>query len=282
MSQNGHPQNPPRSVLNQHPPRQAAANGQESASVQDSWGADALKQEIARLAAGNRELRASVGLPRGGAEAADPTELERLRGENAELRARVEELEHALLDRPQSEEDWGERQREYEALLEEKSEVIRGLHQKLQELREAASAAPRGGPADAGQSQQLANLKRQLEEERAQLEEDAQALETQMRQMEMSMSRERAELARQRTELQRLHNDLRHEMEQAARDAALRERLQPLQRRQQEVASPRRVPTLVEINLPAPAEAPRPETPGGGNKKPGSGLLRRLFGSKSE
>ncbi len=271
MSQNGHPRDPQRSA---HAPPPASA-AQDLAD-------DALREEMERLAAGNRELRASVGLQRGGAEAGDPAELERVRGENAALRARVEELEMALLQRPESEEEWVERQREYEAMLEEKSEVIRNLHQKVQELREAAGGSPRGGPANPGESQELAALRRQLEEQRAQLEDDEQALETQMRQMEMSMSRERAELARQRTELTRLHNDLRHEMELAARDAGLRERLQPLQRRQEQVSTPRRVPTLVEINVPAPQEQPKPEPPGGGPKKPGSGLLKRLFGSKQE
>ena len=207
-----------------------------------------------------------------------------LRGENADLRQRLEALEQVLVERPDNEEDWTERQREYEALLEEKSEVIRNLHQKIQELREAAVSAPsgpaRGGAADPAAAQELVAMKRELEEARAQLEEDEQALEQQMRQMEMAMSRERAELARQRTELTRLHNDLRHEMEQAARDAALKERLQPLQRRQQEVTT-RRVPSLVEINIPAP-EPPKPENPAPNPKRPASGLFRRMFGQKRE
>jgi len=53
--------------------------------------------------------------------------------------------------------------------------------------------------------------------------------------MEVQMSRERAELARQRSELQRLQSEIRHELDLAARDAALRERLAPLQRRHQEM-----------------------------------------------
>ena len=61
-----------------------------------------------------------------------------LRGENAELRARLEELEQALQTPESSEETWAERQKEYEALLEEKSEVIRSLHMKIQELQEVA------------------------------------------------------------------------------------------------------------------------------------------------
>ena len=53
--------------------------------------------------------------------------------------------------------------------------------------------------------------------------------------MEIQMSRERAELARQRNELQRLHHEIRHELEVAARETTLRDRLQPFQRRHQEL-----------------------------------------------
>src|SRR5437762_14014424 len=70
------------------------------------------------------------------------TELELLRGENAALQAKADDLEQLLaLASQEGEERWGERQREYESLLEEKSEVIRALHQKLAELRERATGA---------------------------------------------------------------------------------------------------------------------------------------------
>jgi hypothetical protein len=268
--------------MNKNAPRQTVVTDDHDDSTAKSWGVNALRQEMERLAEGNRELRAAVGMDRRG-DAADADEVERLRGENAELRQRVEELEHALLEQ-RPEDDWTERQREYEALLEEKSEVIRTLHQKIQELREAAVSAPGaggGGAADPADHQDVAALKRALEQARAQLEEDEAALEQQMRQMEMAMSRERAELARQRIELQRLHNDLRHEMEQAARDAELKERLQPLQRRQGEITT-RRVPSLVEINVPAPEKPksdPGPATP---KKQANSGIFRRIFGQKEE
>ena len=284
MSKPGPHRDPQRPAMNNNSPRQTVVTDDQDESLAKSWGVEALRQEMARLAEGNRELRAAVGADRHNGAPADSDEVERLRGENAELRQRVEELEQALLEKPEGEDDWTERQREYEALLEEKSEVIRNLHQKNQELREAAASAPgagRGGPVDPAQHQDLAALKRELAEARAQLEEDEGALEQQMRQMEMAMSRERAELARQRTELQRLHNDLRHEMEQAARDAELKERLQPLQRRQAEVTT-RRVPSLVEINVPTP-EAPKADhPPGGAKKQANSGIFRRIFGQKEE
>src|SRR5262249_34203022 len=144
-------------------------NGGNASSAVRQWGDDAVRQEMERLAAGNRELRAAVGNGRHHGEPGDADELQRLRGEDADLRQRVEELEQALLERPENEQDWAERQSEYEALLEEKSEVIRNLHQKIQELREAAVSAPggRGGAGDPGTTQELLAMKRELEEARA-------------------------------------------------------------------------------------------------------------------
>jgi hypothetical protein len=58
---------------------------------------------------------------------------------------------------------------------------------------------------------------------------------SQVREMEIQMSRERADLARQRNELQRFHNELKQQLEIASRDAALRERLAPLYRLQEDL-----------------------------------------------
>jgi hypothetical protein len=253
----------------------------EAASVLEPWHDDEVRQEMERLTAENQHLLAQAHASGQDHAEGDSAELEQLRRENAELRRRVDALETALLERPESEEDWVERQKEYEALLEEKSEVIRGLHQKIQELREAsaasaasfapaASAEPREQPIDPAAHEDFLLMKRRLEEDRAQLEQDEEALEAQMRQMEMAMAKERAEMARQRSELQRLHNELRHEMELASRDAALRERLMPLQRRQQEVAGRKGGAPEAGAN-PPPEPAP---------KKNSSGIFRRLFGSK--
>jgi hypothetical protein len=64
-------------------------------------------------------------------------ELELLRRENLDLRRSSAELQEMVEELRQLEESWGRQQREYEGLLEEKSEVIRTLHQKLQEMQEA-------------------------------------------------------------------------------------------------------------------------------------------------
>jgi hypothetical protein len=210
----------------------------------------------------------------------EPPDLERLVAENAELRQRVEELEQLLTSASANwdEDGFAERQREYESLLEEKSEVIRALHQKIQELQEApgGNAAP---SAAAAPPQDLMQLKEQLEDERRQLQEDEEAMMKQMQQMELAMSRERADLARQRAEVQRLHADLNHELEQAARDPGLRERLMALQRRQQDIASRKPGASAPPAPAAAPEKAPTPPAQEAPTPTKSSGsLLRRFFG----
>jgi chromosome segregation ATPase len=227
---------------------------------------DALGEELTRLASINAEL---VGRLRGASPAvyarpAHPVdsadEVAGLRRENAELRARVEVLEQLLV--AQADEDsWAERQREYEALLDEKSEVIRGLHLKLQELQEGPRRAP---DEPIPREEQLLQMKHELEGQRRQLEEDEESLMAQMRQMELALSKDRAELARQRQEVQRLQTDLNREIEQADKNPELRERLHSLRRVHE--------PTKRE---PASPQADAKAADGAKS----SGLFRRLFGN---
>jgi septal ring factor EnvC (AmiA/AmiB activator) len=105
-----------------------------------------------------------------------------------------------------------------------KSDVIRGLHQKMQEMQ-ASSAGDNYAKAQELQRQQA-----ELEEGRRQLDEDKQDLMTQMRTMEMELSRDRADIARQRSELQRLETELNREIDVATRDPVLHERLADLRR----------------------------------------------------
>ncbi|HMF18364.1 MAG TPA: hypothetical protein VKE98_14235, partial [Gemmataceae bacterium] len=106
-------------------------------------------------------------------------------------------------------------------------------------------------------------IRRELEEDRRRIQEDEEALMVQMRQMEMAMSRERVELARQRSELQRLQTDLNREIEMAARDGSLRDRLQSFRK------SIDQTPADVAASVATPTPSP---------KKQSSGLLRRIFG----
>ncbi len=244
---------------------------------------DRLHEEMQRLAAINRELLGKNGdsqesfqLP----EAGD--ELALLRTENAELRMRIDELEHALQEEVPGEAQWAERQKEYEALLEEKSEVIRALHLKVQDLQEGSRSPTQATAASADDANDVQRLKQLMEEQRRQLERDEESLMEQMRQMEMAMSKDRAELARQRNEVQRLHNEVNHEIELAARDPGLRERLIALQRLQGEIVGRKQQgggpqPPSKQPPAPAPVIAPVSVAPTLAGKK-SSGLLRRIFG----
>jgi chromosome segregation ATPase len=226
-------------------------------------------EEFERLSNASRELLASLRGPtlREDPAPADPEEAAFLRLENAELRARVEELEHALQGPEAGEDVWVERQREYEALLEEKSEVIRTLHQKIRDLQERAPARPAAPLAEAPDADEMRQLQLELEEQRRQLQEDEEAMTGQLRDMEMSLSKDRADLARQRQEVQRMQTELARELEQAGRDPGLRERLLALRRQNENVKAP-------TTPLPGvPTEAAMATA-----KKNSSGMFRRFFG----
>jgi len=182
----------------------------------------------------------------------DPEEIGQLQDEGDQLRNTLEELRQQLEQvGGDAQPGWGEREREYEDMLEQKSETIRELNARLQELSQedgdgGAKAAASAVPANVNQEElatlsdeierercQLEQERRRSEDDRRQLREDEDSMIRQMREMELQMARERAELARQRNELQRLHSEIRHELELAQRDAAVNERLRLLQRRSQ-------------------------------------------------
>ena len=231
-----------------------------------------LQDELGRLADEARKVRAELeGQLDATAATPGAEELTRLRKENQRQAERLTDLEKIAEEMGKEQAAWEKRQREFEGLLEEKSEVIRDLHRRLHEQPERAPAA--GTPRE----EELIALSEELERERRQLKDDEESLMQQMRQMEVQMSRERAELARQRNELQRLQNDVRHELELAARDATLRDRLAPLQRRHQELVNRNGGPRTQEAPQAVPASAPSAATAARGGAK-NSGLFRRLFG----
>ncbi len=219
-------------------------------------------------------------------------ELDRLRDENSQLRALCLELEQALQEA--SNREGGGNAGDYEAILEEKSETIRHLHQQVEELQAAlvdaenraaeavqqtdASRPQHDGPVP--REEELLTLSEELERERRQLQEDEQTLMDQMREMEVGMARERAELARQRNDLQRLQSEVRHELERLERSGALQHKIENLKSKLQDVTARRgaaRVdgpaPSRGAVPPPPAAPAPPPAAPPKGN-----GLMGRLFG----
>jgi hypothetical protein len=248
---------------------------------------------MSRLNEESRNLLANFGsgIHSEGPSGEEPQQLESLRAENAELHRTVAALEQLIdSDQGQAAKTWADKEKEYDSLLEEKSEVIRNLHLKIQEMQERApvKSAPLPNEEELQavcdelerERAQLELERREIQEERAQLQEDEESLMKQMRDMEMSMSRERAELARQRNDLQRLHNDIKHELELAARDASLRDRLVGLQRRHQDIttrkgANPVAAPSPPQAVPPPAAKSPPPKAP----VKKESSILSRLFGS---
>jgi chromosome segregation ATPase len=224
---------------------------------------DNLQAELAQLAAANAALLADfqTSAPRPATttrKVAPNTEpsVAALRSENAALKTRFAELERQLASAPPNGNE-ATRQRDLEAILEEKSEVIRTLHHKIEELQEKKSSS----------SGEIVQALGELDEERRRLLEEQEKFKEQMRESEMALAKERAELARLRAILERQQTNLQRELEGASRDPQLRERLQHLQRPGSNAELPHPV-------APAPTNTTTPPP----TKKTGSGLFRRLFG----
>jgi chromosome segregation ATPase len=233
-------------------------------SSREGLNLDSIKDELRRLSAANQELLESfsgreAAAPRGPNRSA-PTDADRLARENAELKRQIVDLEGQLANL--TPESWTEQQRNFEQLLDEKSEIIRTLNHKIQSLTESGNLGSHGY-----EQEKLQALAVELQARDEQLRADEEAMQMQVREMEMRMSKERAELARQKSQIDRLHADLERELEVANRDPNLRDRLRSLQRSGDNRPRPSTQPTLD----PAPSQegAPLGES---------RGVLRRMFG----
>lgn len=178
-------------------------------------------------------------------------EIQRLKGENKELRTLLDEMKHLLQEASDTEQQLTTKEKEFAAALEAKDAQINELNAHLGAIEEQIAkgelAPPPPAPKTRGEleewgddlekeSAKLAQERKRLEDDRRQLREDEEALERQMREMEVAMARERALLARQEIELKRLHAEIQHEAEILQRgDAGLREQMAKFQRRAQEV-----------------------------------------------
>lgn len=219
-------------------------------------------------------------------------DLEQVQSENNQLHQLCIELEQALQEATQNGGGEAEaRVKEYEALLEEKSQTICELHQQLQDARaqvaeleaqlangqEVTGQSEHQGQGPAPREEELLALSEELERERRQLQEDEQTLMDQMREMEVTMARERAEMARQRNDLQRLESEVRHEVERLERNGALQSKIETLKSKLQDATTRRGAAPATGQNAsprqPSVAQpTPLPQPKGGG------GFMGRLFG----
>lgn len=245
---------------------------------------DLLTKEEERLrqasSAGFSERESAAG------GAADAEFVQKLEAENNELRAIVGELQQELeAVSGKSAHDWTERQKEYESLLDEKTELIRQLHVRIQEMEEAAQQmdeqsrrppTPKEEELIAMSDElereraQLQQERRKLEEEKRQLREDTEVMNQEMRQMEVQMAKERADLARQRSEMGRISEEIKHELDRIERDRGLTDRLAQLRQRHVDSLKGRS-----GGQGPGPS-AGAPPPPADDPKKDSSGLLRRF------
>jgi len=178
-------------------------------------------------------------------------EIQRLRGENKELRSLLDEMKHLLQEASDAEQQFAAKEKEYLAELESKNGQIEELSAQLGTIEEQIAKGELAPPPPTPKTrseleewaddleQESAKLnqdRKRVDDDRRQLQEDEDALEKQMRDMEVSMARERAVLARQETELKRLSAEIQHELDLLQRgDATLREQMAKFQRRAQEV-----------------------------------------------
>lgn len=216
----------------------------------DFWGEETPSEDgVNGLAAQDQNLLRTLGIGAATRHAASPSpDADALLQENGELRGIIAELKGQLDDAgPKAEEAFRERHKEYEAMLDEKSQIIRELHVKIQELeaRPLVPATPKEEELLALSEElerercQFQQERRQLDEDRKQMEEDEQIMTQQMQEMEVQMARERADFARQRTELNRIQEEIRREVENVERNGLLNQRLGQLRQRSLDVGVPR-------------------------------------------
>jgi peptidoglycan hydrolase CwlO-like protein len=185
---------------------------------------------------------------------ASGSRMTHLQAENEELRAMIAELrQQASESANPSQGSWEEREREYETILEEKSEEIRLLYMQIQERERKAEeeAPPRSSRSAGSGDSELNNLaeeltadksrleeeREQLRAEREQLRQDEEDMERRMQEMELQTAKSRADLVKQRNELHRLYNEVRAELEQAKQNGAVSDRVETLEREAQALSS---------------------------------------------
>ncbi len=222
------------------------SNGTPHLSNLEFWGEEnPLASGAEELAAQDPELLKTLGISPAGAADAPASEADALLAENVELREIIADLKAQLEGTEQRiGAQFADRNKEYDQLLDEKSQMIRDLHLQIQELEQQPTvpATPKEEELLALSEElerercQLQQERRALEEERKQFTEDEQIMTQQMREMEVQMARERADFARQRSELNRIQDEIRRELENIERNGLLNQRLGQLRQRSAEVS----------------------------------------------
>jgi hypothetical protein len=270
----------------------------EAAAVPEDKSANSALKLWDRTAPSSPDLEELLGNEANGPHLRDlqahSADLSDLQAENGRLRSIIAELRQGQTGAgTKAEEDFSVRQKEYEALLDEKSELIRTLHLKIQELeaRPVVPPTPKEEELIAMSEDlerercQFQQSQRELEDLRKELEEDERIMAKQMREMEIQMARERADYARRRTELQRILDDIRREMENAERNGMLNQRLGQLRQRFLDVGTaplgPAPEGSSPDFGQVSSKASPQPAAVDSLKKKD-SGLLGRFFRLGSE
>ncbi|MSR29976.1 MAG: hypothetical protein EXR99_00585 [Gemmataceae bacterium] len=161
-----------------------------------------------------------------------PNSTQELIKENEQLRALCLELEDAV--RQLSSQDGKKPSKggsEAEILLEEKTEVIRGLHAENIELKKMLKGIEAGGAQHGGFEpgvEPSESALDELETKRRALEEEVSRLEKSMGDEEIRLSRERADVARQRYEIDSLRKELEIELNRNVQEGPLKEKIQSI------------------------------------------------------
>jgi hypothetical protein len=266
-----------KAIPNPEPPRFGAQSSLDTARPNptppqgvDPWGnADALSDRSA--GAPNDEM------------------VSQLQAENQELRTIITELQGELeAASGKQENDWTERQKEYERMLDEKTDMIRSLHVQIQEMgNQIRPPTPKEEELFSMSEElereraQLQQERRKVEEEARQLKQDEEVMTEEMRKMEIQMARERADMARQRTELTRISEEIRSELDRIERDRGLSDKLVQLRQRHTDVVRGKSAPsqsqkpgkptpsnpTQMSVDLDADKGPPDPKKKDGGFRK---------------
>jgi hypothetical protein len=178
-------------------------------------------------------------------------EVVRLKAENKELRALLEEMKHLLQEASEAEQTLAAKEKEFAEAVAAKDAQVDELSAQLGAIEEQIAKGELAPPPPVPktrteleewsdelekESAKLQQARKKLDEDRRQLREDEEASEVQMKEMEIAMARDRALIARQETELRRLSAEIQHELELMQRgDTVLRDQMAKFQRRAQEV-----------------------------------------------